>query len=232
MPQLLRIALSDALSFNPNRKIGGAKANFNFSKFRKLKANAGLNSAFKEIKDLKENGNHITEMLSLADLTQLAGASAIEYAGGPYIELRIGRVDEHEDNHIPEDTQLPHPDMDINDIRKYNSLGLTNEEIVALFGMRTLGFLSNKDEHKEKRWTRNPWVFDNNYYEELLDKSSPYIKTPSDIALVSDDEFRHSVEYFAINQQAFFDSFAKMYQKLSELGNDNLLAENKSYLEV
>jgi hypothetical protein len=43
MPQTLRLALSDAMSYDPNSKIGGAKNNFNFSKFKKLKSNHGLN---------------------------------------------------------------------------------------------------------------------------------------------------------------------------------------------
>jgi hypothetical protein len=67
----------------------------------------------------------------------------------------------------------------------YSKLGLTDEEIVALFGYRTLGFVSNKAEHEEKRWTRNPYVFDNNYYVELLNKDSGYYKFPSDRALLN-----------------------------------------------
>jgi len=64
-------------------------------------------------------------------------------------------------------------------------LGLSDEEIVSLFGYRTLGFVSNRAEHEEKRWTRNPYVFDNNYYVELLDKNSCYYKTDSDRALLN-----------------------------------------------
>jgi hypothetical protein len=76
--------------------------------------------------------------------------------------------------------------MNIREIRdKYSNLGITDDSlIVAIFGYRTLGFLSNKDQNKEERWTRNPWVFDNNYYQELLDPLSDYIKTPSDKALL------------------------------------------------
>lgn len=42
MPQMLRIALSDGLSYNPSNLQGGAHNNFNFSKFRKIKINSGL----------------------------------------------------------------------------------------------------------------------------------------------------------------------------------------------
>lgn len=64
-------------------------------------------------------------------------------------------------------------------------MGLSDEEIVALFGYRTLGFVSNKAEHEENRWTRNPYVFDNNYFVELLSKDSGYYKTDSDRALLN-----------------------------------------------
>jgi hypothetical protein len=71
---------------------------------------------------------------------------------------------------------------------KYNNLGINDDNlIVALFGYRTLGFLSNKEQEKEERWTRNPWVFDNNYYQELLNPMSDYLKTPSDKALIEVD---------------------------------------------
>jgi hypothetical protein len=40
------------------------------------------------IKEQQTEGNHITEMLSLSDLIQIAGASAVEYAGGPFINVK------------------------------------------------------------------------------------------------------------------------------------------------
>jgi len=54
-----------------------------------------------------------------------------------------------------------------------------------LFGYRTLGFLSESDNNKEERWSLNPWVFDNNYYLELITPDSPYLRTPSDKALLN-----------------------------------------------
>ena len=56
------------------------------------------------------------------------------------------------------------PDFDARDIKTHlvEGLGLSNKEVVALFGHRTLGFLENdKIEDKESRWTLNPYVFDN-----------------------------------------------------------------------
>jgi hypothetical protein len=42
MPQMLRFAMSDALSYDPVRKIGGPFANYAFTKFKKAKVNTGL----------------------------------------------------------------------------------------------------------------------------------------------------------------------------------------------
>jgi L-ascorbate peroxidase len=233
MPQVMRIALSDALTYKPGVNTSGPRAHFNFSKFRKLKANAGLNKQFKVIKEIKEEGNHVTDRLSLSDLIQIGGASAIEYSGGPYIEMKVGRVDLEDEHYAAEDTNIPHPDMNVAEIRsKYQAIGLDDSLIVALFGHRTLGFFSNYEDNREERWTRNPYTFDNNYYEELLDRNSPYIKTPSDLALVQDDEFRKWVEAYAADKDKFFENFALVYQKISELGYDNLLSEDTSYLKI
>jgi catalase (peroxidase I) len=47
--------------------------------------------------EIKESGNHITELLSVADLIQLGGVVGVEYTGGPSINFGIGRVDATED---------------------------------------------------------------------------------------------------------------------------------------
>jgi len=39
------------------------------------------------LKEIQENGNHITYELSKADLIQIGGAAAVEYCGGPFIEI-------------------------------------------------------------------------------------------------------------------------------------------------
>lgn len=230
MPQLLRVALSDSLSFSPNTPNSGARGHFNFNKFRKH--TNGLTKGFKLVKEIKEEGNHITERLSISDLIQIGGAAAVEYTGGPYIELKVGRTDIEDEHLCMDHSNFPTLEMTGEEIRAKYSSFLSDEEIVAMFGHRTLGFVSNKDANKDERWSRNPWVFDNNYFEELLDRQSPYVKTDSDMALLKDDKFRGYVEAFARNQNTFFDSFASAYIKMSELGNDSLLAENTSYLKI
>jgi catalase (peroxidase I) len=116
--------------------------------------------------------------------------------------------------------------LDAEDIRNYYyPLGFANHEIVALFGNRTLGFLKNKDFAKEDRWSRNPYIFDNNYFQELLDNKSPFLKTDSDLALVNDKDFVKWVEVYANDQNLFFEYFASSYRKMSEIGYNNLQYE-------
>ena len=49
--------------------------------------------AAKQIEEIKRHGNHITAMLSRADLIQLGGYAAVEYCGGPSMIFRMGRTD-------------------------------------------------------------------------------------------------------------------------------------------
>ena len=66
-----------------------------------------------EVLSIKKEGNHITELLSVADLIQLGGYCAVEYCGGPaipfkycFIHCRMGRKDcDGED--LPEDGLIP-----------------------------------------------------------------------------------------------------------------------------
>lgn len=58
--------------------------------------NKGLQFAMDQIEEIKEDGNHITAMLSYSDLIQLGGYAAVEYTGGPTMLFRMGRLDVEE----------------------------------------------------------------------------------------------------------------------------------------
>lgn len=87
MPGFLRLALVDSLSFNFSSKTGGAIDNFRNSEFMKLKCLSGLKTHYKKVQDIHVNGNHITTMLTMSDLIQIGGASAVHYCGGPFIDV-------------------------------------------------------------------------------------------------------------------------------------------------
>jgi len=86
MPGFLRLALTDSMSFTKEGK-GGSINNYTNSDFLKNKKISQLKQYYTEIQDVQDNGNHITYMLSKADLIQLGGAATIQYCGGPYIDV-------------------------------------------------------------------------------------------------------------------------------------------------
>mmetsp|Transcript_11719 Transcript_11719/g.13264 ORF Transcript_11719/g.13264 Transcript_11719/m.13264 type:complete len:135 (+) Transcript_11719:334-738(+) len=102
---------------------------------------------------------------------------------------------------------------------------LSDDEIVALMGRRTIGFLPPEDEYHGK-WVQNPYVFDNTYFQELLNEESRYIKLDDDRSLLEDPILKRHVEEFAENEQLFFKTFASAFAKVSEFGQeDKLLSE-------
>ena len=50
-----------------------------------------LNFAVKQVAEIQKTGNHITDILSMADLIQLGGYAAVEYCGGPAMIFNMGR---------------------------------------------------------------------------------------------------------------------------------------------
>lgn len=78
-------------------------------------------------------------MVSWADLIQLAGATAVELAGGPRIPMRYGRQDS---DFVPAEGNLPDatpPDPEAHVRYVFERMGLDDEETVALMGAHTLG---------------------------------------------------------------------------------------------
>ena len=106
--------------------------------------------------------------------------------------------------------------------QQFAGTGLSDDEIVALMGRRTLGFLPPEDEY-QGRWCQNPYVFDNTYYQELLTEKTRYIKLDDDKSLLTDKSFRKYVEIFAEDNSLFFDTFARAFSKVSEFGQEQKL---------
>jgi len=74
----------------------GSRALLKYSKQLTKPENKGLQYAIDQIEDIKHDGNHITALLSYADLIQLGGYAAVEYTGGPSLIFRMGRIDAEE----------------------------------------------------------------------------------------------------------------------------------------
>lgn len=109
-------------------------------------------------------------------------------------------------------------------------MGLEPEEYVALMGSYTLGFASDDNKGKKGRWTMNPYVFDNTYFQEVLSGSnSKYLKTEADLKLLNNAELKTWVEQYAEDQNLFFENYAKAHVKISERGQEeHLLSEFNS----
>lgn len=87
----VRLALTDALSFSAKADAGGPDAAVQFDA-AVLKANPGLGAAVATLQGINKQVLKTTEC-TLADIVAYAGAEAIEAAGGPRIQVQIGRYD-------------------------------------------------------------------------------------------------------------------------------------------
>ena len=90
----------------------------------------------------------------------LAGAVAVEEAGGPKIPFRLGRVDFESGATSPPDGRLPDADKGsgkktIEHIRDvFYRMGFTDKEIVALLGAHAMGRC-----HTDASGYWGPWTF-------------------------------------------------------------------------
>jgi len=127
----------------------------------------------------------------------------------------------------------------------FGKYGMSDEEIVALSGAHTLGrafkersgavdygynlptrytsrgcpFIGESMTAGGQSWTKEWLKFDNSYYQLPGLEDNEFIAFPTDRCLATDPEFRPYFEEFASNQDAFFASYARAHQKLSELGS-------------
>ena len=163
MPQLLRAAIYDATVMNSDGSHRGSRATIAIEAQKEFHHSKELRDACNEVVALRTDGNHITEMLSYADLIQLGGYAAVEYCGGPQMVFRMGRNSVFGDENAVKHEHETH----------YNSLmpgrlaaaNLTAADYVALMGgLHTIGFMSELKKGPQSRWVMNPYVFDNTYF--------------------------------------------------------------------
>lgn len=183
---LLRLAFHDAVRVDNGQ--GGPNGSIRYELDEV--ANVGLGRPLQVVLDLKGQ-------MSLADAIAVAGAAAVEAAGGPSIPVRLGRADATSPDPVrtsrsfgePRDavtTTLPSPGLSTVGVRRFfHRLGMRDDEIVALMGAHTLGrhvSLLNMTKSCLRNLTRacletapvrlafepTPDVFDNSYFVELL----------------------------------------------------------------
>jgi len=129
----LRFAWHDAGS------LSGACGSIRFEAELKHGANAGLAKCVGFLQPVKDK----YPVLSWADVIQMAGACAVEHAGGPVIPMRYGRADATEpskEGGLPD--ALPpfsqgSPAAHLRAV--FGRMGMSDRDIVALSGAHTIG---------------------------------------------------------------------------------------------
>lgn len=114
-------------------------------------------------------------------------------------------------------------------------MGFNDQEIVALAGAHALGRCHRDRSGYDGPWTFSPTMLTNDFYRLLVNEkwnwrkwdgpkqyedkgSKSLMMLPSDMALVQDKAFRQHVERYAKDNDAFFADFARVIEKLFELG--------------
>mmetsp|Transcript_8499 Transcript_8499/g.13389 ORF Transcript_8499/g.13389 Transcript_8499/m.13389 type:complete len:342 (-) Transcript_8499:213-1238(-) len=241
-PILIRLAWHASGTYDKNTKTGGSDgATMRFTPEAGHGANAGLAEARKRLEPVQAKHPG----LSYSDLWILSSYVAIEEMGGPKIPFRAGRKDKPSGEWCTPDGRLPAADMGtkpgtiahLRDI--FYRQGFNDQEIVALSGAHALGRCHTTRSGYTGPWTRAPTTFSNEYFRLLVETKwvkkewkgpvqyenvdgGDLMMLPSDLALIEDPEFKKWVEVYAKDEKRFFADFAKVYQKLTENGCNNL----------
>jgi cytochrome c peroxidase len=240
-PTFVRLAWHASGTYCKADKTGGS----NGSHMRMAPENAwGCNAGLAGSRDLlapvaKKHG------MSVADVWTLAGATAVEQMGGPTIQWKAGRTDSDKPTTVP-DGRLPDADnggasKDCAHIRKiFGRMGFNDREMVALSGAHALGRCHTNASGYTGPWTFAETTFSNEYFrllveekwtkktrhegkkwtgpEQYEDKTGTLMMLPTDMALLTDPEFKKWVDVYAKDEKAFFDDFSKAFAKLLALG--------------
>lgn len=124
-------------------------------------------------------------------------------------------------------------------------MSLSDQDIVALSGAHTVGFMHADRSGHAGPWTGRPHHFDNQYFKDLVENEwikvdasktggasgnvvyvakgtevtpGVSIMLPTDVAMLEDSQMRPWVDLYAADQTRFFQDFASAFTKLQELG--------------
>ena len=223
---------------------GGANGSIRYEAELTHGANAGLKKGVSFLKEFKEQ----FPLLSWADIIQLASALAIECCGGPTLPMLYGRVDVAAPEQCPKEGNLPDAKPPFGGGARdapshlraiFYRMGFNDQEIVALSGAHALGRCHTTASGYDGPWTPTPTTFNNAYYTLLTNLdwkpkewSGPYqyvagpkgslMMLPTDLVLLQDKSFAKYVKVYAKDAEKFNNDFTKAFQKLEELGTNNL----------
>jgi len=236
-PIAARVAWHSAGTFCKESNTGGSNgARMRFEPEVSDPANAGLGI----VRDLLHLVKQKHPNVSMADIWTLAGASSIEFMGGPKVPHNFGRTDDSDGSLCPAHGRLPDAAQGADHVREvFSRMGFSDRETVALIGAHTVGRCHIVRSGYDGPWTHNPLVFDNSYFTNLLNlewipkvwhegydgplqytdkETKTLMMLPADMALKTDPEYRKHVELYANDQEVFFKDFSAAFGKLLSLG--------------
>src|SRR5579862_544575 len=208
-PLFLRAAFHEGGSYDNVTKTGGARGTLRLPEVYSLPEHKGMEKVVDLLKPVKASFPDV----SWADLFALAGAVAVKIAGGPVINVPLGRTDG--------DTPPPVGVMDLVPFNfqqikeRFVRMGLNTQELVVLSGAHTLGH------NKDVPFTQDWFKFNNSFFKLLLNGGEGAAgMLPSDIAMTQDPECFQWVKKYALSEEAFFEDFTAAYVKMSKLGTE------------
>ena len=156
---LIRLAFHDATTYEKSNNLATGGPNGSIQYELDWSENRGLSKPLALVQDIWAKVNNQLHrndrVISLADVIAVAGATAIEYVGGPTIPLRMGRptastADLRKLRHPMQltterskvESTMPSAGMDSDGLRLYfgtRGFGFQEEEWVALCGIHGLG---------------------------------------------------------------------------------------------
>lgn len=236
-PIAARVAWHASGTFDKNTNTGGSNgARMRFEPESSDPANAGLGIVRDMLHEVKKNNPNVSN----ADLWTLAGCASIEFMGGPKIVHKFGRSDDADGSKCPAHGRLPDAAQGADHIREvFYRMGFNDREIVALIGAHTVGRCHIARSGYDGPWTRNPLVFDNSYFKNLMElewiekkwhegyngplqytdkDTETLMMLPADMALRTDPEFSKYASLYAKDQDVFFKDFSDAFAKLISLG--------------
>ncbi|KAI5453506.1 heme peroxidase [Naganishia albida] len=242
-PVLIRLAWHSSGTYNKEDGSGGS----NYATMRfKPESEHGANNGLKIARDLLEPIKQEFPWISYGDLWTLAGVCAVQEAQGPKVPWRPGRIDGYDHNCTP-DGRLPDGAKAQDHLREiFYRMGFNDQEIVALCGAHAMGRCHTDRSGFDGPWTFSPTTFTNDYYRLLFDekwswrkwngpaqftdsKTKSLMMLPADMSLTKDKEFKKHAKAYAQDADLFFKDFAKVFNKLIELGVPTAQFQSDAY---
>eukprot|EP01006_Ploeotia_vitrea_P022141 TRINITY_DN54553_c0_g1_i1.p1 TRINITY_DN54553_c0_g1~~TRINITY_DN54553_c0_g1_i1.p1 ORF type:complete len:399 (-),score=28.65 TRINITY_DN54553_c0_g1_i1:18-1214(-) len=231
-PMAIRLAWHASGTFDKNDNTGGSDGStMRFDPESSDPANAGLSIMRDMLHPVKKNN----PKLSTADIWTLAGASAVNFTGGPMINHGFGRTDKPDGSYCPPNGRLPDAAQGAQHLRDvFYRMGFNDQEIVALSGAHTLGRCHISRSGFDGPWTHTSLEFNNEYFKNLMDlewverkwdgplqyedtATHSLMMLPTDMALKTDPEFKVHARRYADDQNVFFAEFKAAYERLLTL---------------